>query len=126
MKKRILVIDDDNSILDVVKESLEYLDYEVETNSTGENVFRLIEEYKPDLILLDYLLNGINGGEFCHQIKTNPTTAHIPVIMMSGFPKVFLSLGDYKSDYFITKPFDLTELSDKISACLGKTTLTLP
>ena len=119
MKKRILVIDDDKDILEVVEEVLTYSDFEVKTCLNCINVFDNIGDFSPDLILIDYLLMGINGGEFCYQIKTNPPTAHIPVIMMSGFPRVFFSLGDYKCDYFITKPFDIEELLDKIHVCLN-------
>jgi len=119
-KKRILVIDDDRSILDVVEEVLGYSGFEVESRLNCEGVFEQIKEFKPDLVLIDYLLSGINGGEFCHQIKTNPLTSHIPVIMMSGYPKVFFSLGNYNCDFFITKPFNLEDLLEKINICLSK------
>jgi len=118
--KRIFVIDDDESILEVIEEVLKYSEYEVKTSLTCDNVFETIDLFKPDLILIDYLLLGINGGEFCYQIKTNPKTCHIPVIMMSGFPKVFFSLGDYKCDFFITKPLDLNELMEKITLCFNQ------
>jgi DNA-binding response OmpR family regulator len=121
--KRILVIDDDKSILEVVEEALSYSNFEVKSSLNCENVFDKIAEFNPDLILLDFLLTGINGGELCHQVKTSPETMHIPVIMMSGFPKVFLSLGDYNCDFFITKPFNLDELLDTVNRCFVKETV---
>lgn len=120
--KRILVVDDDKSVLEVIEEALGYSNYEVKTSLNCENVFEKIAEFNPDLILLDFLLTGINGGELCHQVKTSPDTRHIPVIMMSGFPKVFLSLGNYNCDVFITKPFDLEELLSTVNQCLQKGT----
>ena len=62
------------------------------------------------LVIVDYILEGINGGELCHQLKINPRTKHLPVIMISGYQRVLESLGNYGADYFLPKPFDLNEL----------------
>lgn len=120
MSKRILVIDDDSSILEAITEILNYKHFEVEALSDSDMIFQKISEFQPNLILIDYLLSGINGGEFCHQIKVNPSTAHIPVIIMSAYPRMFLSLGSYNCDMFIPKPFEMDDLINKISICVNR------
>ncbi|TZF83692.1 response regulator [Pedobacter sp. BS3] len=112
MKKRILILDDDAGTLDVLTEALYYENFEVMATNDNSRFFEIIKEYKPDLVLLDYLLNGINGGEICHQLKRNFQS--LPVIMMSAYPRVFLSLGTYGCNEFIPKPFDLFKLVDRI------------
>jgi CheY-like chemotaxis protein len=113
--KRILVVDNDPDILNVMEEILEYEGFEVKSYTDTENIFGCIDNYHPDLVLMDYILDGINGGELCAQIKSNPKTSSLPVIIMSAYSKVLLSLGNYGCDEFIAKPFDLTDLVNRIS-----------
>ncbi len=120
MQKRILVIDNDQDILEAVEAALTMENYSVETSPIVEDIFEMIRDKNPDLILIDYLLYGINGGELCHMIKSEPTTAHLPVIIFSGYPKVIQSLGTYESDAFISKPFELDNFIEIIRACLAK------
>ena len=118
MTKNILIVDDQNDILDVLKEALEMEGYNVITLSYTEDIIKSVNEFHPDLVMLDFLLAGINGGEHCHFLKTNPLTSHIPVVMMSGYPRVLESLGNYGSDVFIAKPFDLHQLTSTVKHLL--------
>jgi DNA-binding response OmpR family regulator len=120
MQKRILVIDNDQDILEAIEVALTMENYFVDTTPIVDDIFETIREKKPDLILIDYLLYGINGGELCHMIKSEPSTSHLPVIIFSGYPKVIQSLGTYESDAFISKPFDLDEFMGVIRNCLAK------
>lgn len=120
MQKRILVIDNDQDILEAVDAALSMENYSVDTSPIVEDIFQMIHDKNPDLILIDYLLYGINGGELCHMIKTEPSTAHLPVIIFSGYPKVLQSLGTYDCDAFISKPFDLDNFMNVIKECLAK------
>lgn len=120
MQKRILVIDNDQDILEAVNTALTMENYIVETSPIVEDIFEMIHEKNPDLILIDYLLFGINGGELCHMIKSEPTTSHLPVIIFSGYPKVIQSLGTYECDAFISKPFELDNFMAVIKQCLAK------
>lgn len=113
-QKKILVIDDDNDILEIMREALTFEGYEVNSLEKTDNIFPEIIQYQPDIVILDYLLNGVNGGELCHQIKINRHTTNIPVILMSAHPRVLQSLGDYGCDLFIPKPFDLANLISSI------------
>lgn len=110
MSYRILILDDNQDILNVLQEALVNEGYEVTALNYCENIIDTVQKYQSDLVLIDYLLSGINGGEYCHQIKTNASTSHLPVIMMSGYPRVLESLGDYGSDAILTKPFDLDDV----------------
>ena len=114
MTKNILIVDDQNDILDVLKEALEVEGYNVIALTYTEDIIRSANEHQPDLVMLDFLLAGINGGEHCHFLKTNPLTSHIPVIMLSGYPRVLESLGNYGADAFIAKPFGLEEITSKV------------
>jgi len=115
MQKKVMIFDNDEGILDIMQEALVYEGFEVKTIQETDNIFPLLDDYQPDILLIDYLLNGINGGEICHQIKDNDSTHNLPVIIISAYPKVLQSLGDYKCNAFIAKPFNLYELIDKIS-----------
>lgn len=116
--KKILVLDDDTAMLEVLEATLEYASFSVKTAVQSDAIFNEIKEFTPDLVLVDYILNGVNGGEICHQIKCNPDTSHIPVILISAFPRVLLSLGDYGCNAFIPKPFELLDLVEQINTCI--------
>ncbi|MEJ7693360.1 response regulator [Daejeonella sp.] len=120
MQQRILVIDNDQDILEAVNTALTMENYSVETSPIVEDIFQMINDKSPDLILIDYLLYGINGGELCHMIKSEPSTSHLPVIIFSGYPKVIQSLGTYECDAFISKPFELDNFMAVIKDCLAK------
>jgi CheY-like chemotaxis protein len=111
MSKRILILDDDKSVLEMMKEALIYYNYQVDTEEYVPDIFAAIEKHNPDIVLIDYILNGsINGGEFCHQLKTNPSTANLPVVLITAYTKVLFSLGTYGCDALLTKPFNLSDL----------------
>lgn len=108
--KKVLVVDDDTEVLDVMQEALEYYGYEVRVTAQAYAAFSIIETFKPGVVLLDYLLDGANGADICHQIKMNPWTAHLPVVIVSAYSKVLQSKGDFGYDKLLAKPFDLNEL----------------
>jgi len=110
-KAKILIIDDDADLLELLQDFLQSSSFDVKTNKSSGGIFETITQYQPDLIILDYLLDGINGGELCHQVKT---TTHIPVILYSAYSRVLLSLGTYGCDQFIPKPFDLDFLLESV------------
>src|ERR1700680_4531160 len=111
MKKRILVVDDSPAILDVIVLALEAEGYEVSTSLTGA-CFRQMERNPPDLILLDVLLSGEDGGEICQRLKSDEQTRHIPVILLSAHAGLWETARKCGADDFLVKPFHLTELRD--------------
>ena len=115
MTKRLMILDDDKDILDVMQQIFSGEGYEVKIIENADNIFNDIKNYQPDIILLDYILNGINGGEICHQLKINEETCTIPIIIVTAYSKVINSLGDYGCDSFVSKPFEITELVQQVN-----------
>ena len=120
-KKSILVVDDDEDLLVMLEEVLLYSHFNVKGVKQTQNIFGVIENYKPDLVVMDCILNGINGSELCHQIKTDSRMEKLPVILISAYPRVLESLGRYGCDVFIAKPFNITDLISAIDDCLQAT-----
>lgn len=113
--QKILILEDTQDVLDLLTDWLTSIGYEVAAYTTVMDIIALAKETQPDLVLLDYLLGGINGGEYCAQLKKHTYTNHIPVIMLSAHQRVIDSLGHYGWDAFVAKPFDLEDLAVQIS-----------
>lgn len=111
---RILVVDDDIDILEAVQIMLEQAGYEVFITPRGEEAFSQSDEYKPELILLDVLLSGKDGRVICRELKNQEKTKHIPIIMFSAHPDAKYSTIEAGADDFISKPFNMDELLNKI------------
>jgi len=118
MSKRILVLDDNKDILDIVHETLAYEQFEVQSTTKGIDVIPLVEEFEPNLVILDYRVAGLNGGEICRQIKDHPKFGHIPVIIFSAYVNKDSTLFAYGCDAIINKPFNLTELVEKVNGLI--------
>jgi len=119
MLKRILVLDDNQDILDIVHETLAYEQFEVQSTTNAGDVIPLAEELIPDLIILDYRVAGTNGGEVCRKIKSHPKLGDIPVIIFSAYINRDNELLSYGCDAVINKPFDLTELVEKVNSLIA-------
>ena len=115
MSKRILVLDDNQDILDIVHETLSYEKFDVKSTSESTDVIPLVEQFNPNLVILDYRVSGTNGGELCRQIKSHPDFKHVPVIIFSAYVNHADELSAYGCDAIINKPFDLTELVEKVN-----------
>ncbi len=118
-KQRILIVDDDSSIAELVALYLEKECYDTRIASDGEEALQLFPEYKPNLIVLDLMLPGIDGYEVCRRLRAGSS---VPVIMLSAkgetFDKVLgLELG---ADDYIQKPFDSKELVARVKAVLRR------
>ncbi|MCR8557273.1 response regulator [Mucilaginibacter sp. BJC16-A38] len=118
MSNKILIVEDDHDILGILTDVLQQDGYEVTALNYTDSIINSITQHQPDLVLLDFLLAGINGGELCHEIKMHKEYGGLPVIMLSAFPRVLDSLGNYGSDAFIAKPFDIAVLLRKVKDCL--------
>ncbi|GAA3960045.1 response regulator [Mucilaginibacter dorajii] len=118
--RRILAVDDDNDILEVLQYILEDSGYEVETLSDGHNLFNTIRHHQPDLILLDIMLGGLDGRELCKHLKLGKETHDIPVIMISASHDIAKIKQEKGSpDDFIAKPFDIDVLLRSIKRQLN-------
>jgi DNA-binding response OmpR family regulator len=113
-KKKILVADDDQGILDALKMLLEEVGYEVNTISDGETM-RSVKNYYPDLLLLDIWMSGVDGRDICRQLKAQEKTKRIPIIMISANRDTEQIAKDAGADDFISKPFQMEELLEKVA-----------
>jgi DNA-binding response OmpR family regulator len=109
--KKVLVVDDDNDILDVIRIILEDEGYEVSTLDNAKNVLDELTGNVPDLILLDVMLGGIDGRDVCKSLKANMVFKTIPIVMISASHNLSGFLHqDGGADGFIAKPFDIDDL----------------
>ena len=107
--KRILIIDDDQGIQDILKIIFERAGYEVDIQPDGEYV--LNNSYcRPDIFLLDRYLSGMDGLDVCRHLKKSHYSAHIPVIMISATPDLASFAIEAGADDFIEKPFNIKDL----------------
>ena len=119
--KKIIVVDDDEEVLDTIELVLEIGGYEVEPLSDAEGIHETIQNFNPDLIILDIVLGKIDGRTICNEIKNNPKTKHIPVLMMSGlYKEEEINLLETPPDDFLPKPFKMDVLMEKIGSLINK------
>lgn len=119
--KKIIVVDDDEEVLETIELVLEIGGYEVEPLADAENIHETIKSFNPDLIILDIVLGRIDGRTVCQEIKANPNTKHLPVLMISGLYKASeISLLQTPPDDFMPKPFKMEVLLDKIETLISK------
>ena len=119
-KKIILIIENDESLVGLFEDLLKYEGFNVQSHQQADDIFELVNDFKPDVVLMDYMLPGINGGELCAQLKRDPATKQIPVIICSAYAPVLLSLGSYGCNAFVSKPFEIKGLLSQIEQCLAE------
>jgi DNA-binding response OmpR family regulator len=120
-KQKIMIVDDDASIAELISLYLEKECYDTKILYDGEAALKEFPVYKPDMILLDLMLPGIDGYQICRQIRTE---SDVPIMMLSAKGEVFdkvlgLELG---ADDYMIKPFDSKELVARVKAVLRRTT----
>ena len=121
-KKRILAVDDEVHILELIKYNLESAGYEVDTAENGEDAVRMAKEKPYSLVLLDLMLPGMDGMEVCGALRKDPQTRQVPVIMLTAKSEEADKVRGLKtgSDDYITKPFSVKELEARIDAVLRR------
>lgn len=122
MKERILIIEDDEGILRVLRRGLGYEGYIIDTALDGENGLHLARERRPDLVILDWMLPGMDGLEVCQRLRA---LGSMPILMLTARDTVQDRVQglDVGADDYMTKPFELDELNARIRALLRRTQL---
>jgi len=120
MKKKILVMDKDDAILEIVCYVLKDAGYDVKPLNAENGIYDQIFDYKPDAILLDIVTPTPKGTEVCNTLKTNAKTKHIPVIVYSTHPKVTQTIKQVCADEVLPKPFDIDELLGVIETYVAR------
>lgn len=120
-KKKVLVVDDDEEIVELIVDALSRDGrFEIKTAGSGYEAGVSTQQFRPDVILLDYMLPDVNGNVVCETIRKNPEFAKIKIIIVSGVVRQdeidhLLKTG---AEDFIKKPFDIYELIQKITTLL--------
>jgi len=119
---KILVIDDEVQLIEMLKMRLEANSYDVVSACNGEEGVEQVKSENPDLIILDIMMPIMDGFEVCKILKSTPQYCKIPIIFLSAKAQENdLKIGDGSSaDAFIKKPFETTDLLDKIAELLEK------
>jgi DNA-binding response OmpR family regulator len=122
-KKIIMIVDDEKNIVDLIKISLGEDEYDFMLAYSGEEALKLIAEKKPDLILLDIMMPGMDGYEVAKRLKADKTTQNIIIAMVSAKKEDhdILTGIDVGAISFITKPFKPFELQEKVEELLQLT-----
>ena len=115
---KLLIVDDSTALLEVMKNILERSDYTVRTLNRADDIYNEISDFKPDLVILDIYLAGLDGREICRQLRKKPETSNLCILVFSASPKTLEDYDSYNADDFIEKPFDITILVEKIKSVL--------
>ncbi|MBI2945042.1 MAG: response regulator [Candidatus Wallbacteria bacterium] len=110
---RVLVVDDERRLLDTLQDVIQYdRDFEVITAACGEEGLRIAESQFPDVILLDLMMPGMDGLEFCRLLKGNSETKDIPIVVLTARDDISLVVQAFKSgaSHYLLKPFDPARL----------------
>jgi DNA-binding response OmpR family regulator len=121
-KALVLLVDDDESLLELIKMALKQNQYEVATATNGQEAIAKIKESEPALVILDVMMPIMDGFEACRVIKSNRNFGNIPVLMLSAKShKSDLEQGKLSgADRYITKPFDFNEFLNIVGTYLQK------
>jgi two-component system, OmpR family, response regulator VicR len=124
MRRRILVVEDEPDIADLVKLVLETDDFEVRTVLDAERAHDEAKSYQPDAILIDLLMPKLDGWAVFRLMRNDPALAHVPIAILTAKSQEFdamVGLHVMKADAYITKPFGKQELLDKTHDLFAKT-----
>lgn len=118
----VLVIDDDENIIELIKLGLKYEGFRVESTSTGPDGLAAAQRLNPNLIILDLMLPEMDGLEVCNRLRANPTTRDIPILMLTAKDEVRDRVAGLETgaDDYLAKPFNFEELVARLHAILRR------
>ena len=118
---RILLVDDDVDLAELVKTKLSAEGYQMFTINTGEGAFELAKQAKPDIAILDIMLPGVTGYQICRRLRKDPELYRMAILILTALgeePEILHGLEQGADDYLV-KPFKLERLVDKLSSLMG-------
>ena len=120
---RVLVVDDEPEITDIVEAFLTEAGYSVTSENLPNNAVAKVKEFQPNVILLDIMMPGLDGYDICQQIKELPNMAHVPIIFLTGKDRADDMGRSFKvgGDMFIKKPFSCERLLEIVNIVVMST-----
>jgi two-component system phosphate regulon response regulator PhoB len=121
-KGRILLVEDDASLAELLIYNLEREEFEIEHTADGEEALMLASESPPDLVLLDWMIEGVSGIEVCRRLRRHSATANVPIIMLTARGEEPDRLRGFETgaDDYVVKPFSPKELVARVGAVLRR------
>ena len=118
VKRRVLVVDDDELILEILRTILDLEEFDVVTAPDGDIALQVIDREKPDVVVLDVMMPGMDGFEVCRTIKADPKTARTPVVLLTALDREEdRNAGkEAGADAFLTKPFSPLALIETLTS----------
>ena len=122
MAKRLLLVEDDRQLAELVRFHFDRAGYEVTRTGDGDEALILAEEVRPDLVILDWMIEGISGIEVCRRLRRRPSTSNMPIIMLTarGEENDRVRGLETGADDYLTKPFSPKELVARAGAVLRR------
>jgi len=120
MNKKVLILDDDIDILQICTIVLKKKGFDVSTVNNSSQIVDRVRAYQPDVILMDNWIPGPGGIEATKELKNTPDLHNIPVIFFSANSNVTQLAHEATADYFLQKPFDITELEAIVQVALNQ------
>ena len=123
-KKKILVVDDNPDLIYSVKEGLLSLNknYDIKGAESGKKCLEYLKKNKPDIILLDIMMPGMDGWDVCAKVKSNKKTENIPIVFLTAkTDSISKGMGHLASADYIEKPFNINDLRKRVDAVINKT-----
>lgn len=122
MGAKVLIVEDEEALSDLLSYNLEKEGFEVAVCSDGQDALVMVDEEHPDVVLLDWMLPHVSGIEICRQLRARVETREIPIVMLTarGEEEDRVRGLDLGADDYITKPFSMTELVARIKAILRR------
>ncbi|MEA3014600.1 MAG: two-component system, OmpR family, phosphate regulon response regulator PhoB [Sphingomonadales bacterium] len=119
---KLLLVEDDPALTDLLKWHFEREDFDVAHTRDGDEALRLTAETLPDIILLDWMIEGLSGLEVCRRVRAAPETASVPIIMLTGRGEEADRMRGFETgaDDYVTKPFSPRELVARVRAVLRR------
>jgi two-component system alkaline phosphatase synthesis response regulator PhoP len=120
VRKKILVVEDDNDLVELLSFNLKSCGFSVGTAADGAEALKKVRSLAPDLILLDIMLPELDGFAVCEILRRDPATARIPVIMLTAMSSEFARLNGLEAgaDDYVTKPFSTKKLVERVKELL--------
>ena len=119
----ILIVDDEQDIIDIVGRAMQRRNHAVVVAQNGQEAISLLQQQRPDLVILDIILPHINGIQVCRYIRTSPALASVPILFLTIKEKIEDKIAGFEAgaDDYLTKPFNLEELELRVVALLRHT-----